>query len=361
MQLAQSRSGITAAMLRAPERYRFDRALRALLWLGLGVHALLLPIFFFFGLDALVVFGVASFSVWGASLWLSYRRASAAFVLASVGLAPTIMLTLHQIGWHSGFQYLLLVTAIMASRNPYWPMRGRMAAIALVAITFLILAALFRGEAVRGGVAAAAALQAWVVHGLYLTNMVVVFAAFGLMMASYGAAAEAVDQAFRRLVNTDPLTKLENRRSMTAKLEAAIEQGKRRTDHPVSLILCDVDYFKRINDTWGHEWGDRALRHIAQVLRESVRDGDAIARWGGEEFLVLLADANREAAAAVVGRIRSALAASALTADGEQIPLNLTFGLTEHRRDESWQDVLRRADEALITGKRSGRDQAVFG
>lgn len=359
--LSFGRFKITSEALKAPDLYRFDRVLTALLWLGLVVHAVLVPVFLLLGLDGLVVAGVASLLVWIASLWLCHHQPSAAFVAASIDLVTMVILTVQQIGWQSGFQYTLLIVAMMAGSNPNWSMRGRMMAMTLVAIIFLALAMALGGAGRDVSVFAAQVLPDVVTHAFYLTNMAIVFVAFGVMAYFYTMAAEAVDREFRRLVHTDTLTRLDNRRSMTSRLEVAITQGKRRTDRPVSVILCDIDYFKRVNDKWGHEAGDRALQHVAQILCESVREGDAVARWGGEEFLVLLADADRWAAVAVVERMRATLSASPSDIAGEQVPLSLTFGVAEHQRHESWRELLRRADEAMMAGKRDGRDQVVLG
>lgn len=149
---------------------------------------------------------------------------------------------------------------------------------------------------------------------------------------------------------TDPLTGLANRRS----LEARFQQLSRR-DATDAVLLCDLDRFKDLNDTHGHDAGDRALVRFADVLRRASRPEDMVARFGGEEFVLLLPDCDRHAAANVGERIRRLLAEA--LQDGTVPTFTTSVGSADTQLADGFVDVLRLADTALYEAKASGRDQ----
>ena len=152
---------------------------------------------------------------------------------------------------------------------------------------------------------------------------------------------------------TDPLTGLLNRRSFEQRLSAARKEGE-----PLSIAMADLDHFKVLNDTYGHETGDRALRLFAQTLNSSVRAGDLVCRHGGEEFVVALPGCPPENAAGILDAMRARLDA-ATTVSG--LPnFTVSFGLVQANGDEDLPTVLSRADAALFDAKHRGRDRVAF-
>jgi diguanylate cyclase (GGDEF)-like protein len=152
--------------------------------------------------------------------------------------------------------------------------------------------------------------------------------------------------------STDTLTGLLNRRSFSEKV-AALPRGL----HPVAVAMADLDHFKNLNDTYGHETGDRALRLFARVLRDKVRAHDIISRYGGEEFAIAFPDCSAVDATRALNTVRAQLEA-AITVGG--LPeFTSSFGLTEIEPGEELAAALRRADDALLVAKRSGRNQIV--
>jgi diguanylate cyclase (GGDEF)-like protein len=127
------------------------------------------------------------------------------------------------------------------------------------------------------------------------------------------------------------------------------------------VALCDIDRFKTINDTWGHPCGDLVLAMIAGALKATVRRQDSLARWGGEEFLVLLPDTDLAAARAVAERLRSAVALHHLALGAQALSVTMTVGVSELRLGERFDDCVARADAALIRGKIGGRDRVEMG
>jgi diguanylate cyclase (GGDEF)-like protein len=163
-------------------------------------------------------------------------------------------------------------------------------------------------------------------------------------------------EAASEMSMTDPLTGLRNRYGLQRALQRELSEA-RRYARPLSCLLLDLDYFKAVNDTYGHAAGDTALMQAARVLSEAVRGSDVVCRYGGEEFLVLAPETDAGGALALGEKIRLAVA-SRLFGDGERVfPLTLSVGAAQLRAGESGNDMLARADEALYQAKQAGRDR----
>jgi diguanylate cyclase (GGDEF)-like protein len=167
-----------------------------------------------------------------------------------------------------------------------------------------------------------------------------------------------------RLASTDPLTGLHNRRAFLGYCTKELV-GSSRTAEPVSLVLIDLDHFKQVNDRHGHEAGDAALCAVASQLRGAVRENDILARWGGEEFIVLLPATSSEQAVQVAQRLRLCIESISLLHNGRvdawsSIRLAISVGVvTAPGRIESMDSLFRTCDEALYAAKASGRNTVV--
>jgi diguanylate cyclase (GGDEF)-like protein len=161
-----------------------------------------------------------------------------------------------------------------------------------------------------------------------------------------------------QLAMHDPLTGLLNRRSAYACAEQEL-QRTRRTGRHLALALLDVDHFKAINDEFGHDVGDEALRQVAQRAVGALRAHDRLGRWGGEEFLAVLSEASAGEAERVGERLRQAVGRVPLELpDGRRIALSVSVGIAVATADEGpVEDLVKRADEALYRAKREGRNQ----
>jgi diguanylate cyclase (GGDEF)-like protein len=158
-----------------------------------------------------------------------------------------------------------------------------------------------------------------------------------------------------RLSVTDPLTGLNNRRRMMEVLDNEVRRS-RRLNHNFTVLMADIDFFKRYNDAHGHPAGDQVLKRVANVLRETTRDVDFIARYGGEEFFVLMPEVNGRGAAEVVKRIRARLAVERFPAGS----VTMSFGVAEFPANgDSGDTLIAVADAALYQAKNEGRDQLV--
>jgi diguanylate cyclase (GGDEF)-like protein len=154
----------------------------------------------------------------------------------------------------------------------------------------------------------------------------------------------------------DPLTDTGNRIAMDQTLQREIELSRRHLQ-PLSLLMLDIDHFKQINDTHGHSAGDDVLKAVAVSIKNQLRNVDMVFRYGGEEFLILLSNTNREAAAMVGERLRVAAQTEDYLADGRRVALTISLGCSTLLPGESAESLLRRADNALYVAKREGRNR----
>ncbi|MBL4633945.1 MAG: sensor domain-containing diguanylate cyclase [Kofleriaceae bacterium] len=164
----------------------------------------------------------------------------------------------------------------------------------------------------------------------------------------------------RRISVTDKLTGAFNREFLDSQLPASLADCKTRRE-PLSLIMFDVDHFKKVNDTYGHGVGDQVLRTLAHRLRESSRDRDMLVRYGGEEFLLLLPGANLETAIEIANRMRIQLQDNPICAGERALEIRVSAGVAEHNDAETPEAFFGRVDEALYTAKRTGRNRVVAG
>jgi diguanylate cyclase (GGDEF)-like protein len=154
----------------------------------------------------------------------------------------------------------------------------------------------------------------------------------------------------------DPLTGTGNRIAMDQTLQREIELSRRHLQ-PLSLLMLDIDHFKLINDTHGHSAGDDVLKAVAASIKNQLRNVDMVFRFGGEEFLILLSNTSREAAALVGERLRFAAQVEEYVADGRTIELTVSLGCSTLLPGESAESLVRRADNALYVAKREGRNR----
>jgi diguanylate cyclase (GGDEF)-like protein len=186
-------------------------------------------------------------------------------------------------------------------------------------------------------------------------NMACFLTAMVVSAIMYERFVRDAEERLRAAAGTDALTGLLNRRRMSDQMHNELIRA-RKASGSFAVMLLDLDYFKDINDRYGHTSGDLVLAQVAAVLRRCVRDRDIVARWGGEEFLILLPSAGLHAAVDIAERIRSEVRATVIRGD---IHVSVTIGLAIWRDGENLEATIHRADTALYRGKHSGRDCVV--
>lgn len=162
-----------------------------------------------------------------------------------------------------------------------------------------------------------------------------------------------IEEELKKLAITDKLTQAHNRTSFDEIMSREMERAK-RFDHPLSIIMFDIDNFKEVNDKYGHILGDEVLKTIAGLVREEIRKVDYLIRWGGEEFMIVASETHLEGAAVLTERIRKAIKNNKFDKVGR---VTASFGITEFKKDDDIDSFIKRADDALYMAKSSGRDR----
>jgi diguanylate cyclase (GGDEF)-like protein len=161
----------------------------------------------------------------------------------------------------------------------------------------------------------------------------------------------------QELAITDSLTKVNNRRRFFDLAEQEFERS-RRYNRPLSLIMLDIDHFKRVNDTYGHAAGDTVLERLAQLCQKSLREVDVFARYGGEEFVILLPETTSIEAQLTAERIRQLVARTPIEITGDSLTITISFGIVELDKDcKNVEELLDRSDQAMYASKRNGRNR----
>lgn len=172
---------------------------------------------------------------------------------------------------------------------------------------------------------------------------------------------EAVLAQAEEVAHVDPLTFLPNRRTIIKDMQSEVMRAERYRSL-FSISVVDIDNFKAVNDTYGHPVGDEVLRHVAIHLRDGIRHPDVVGRYGGEEFIVLLPNSDKKAAAEQAARLCRELRDKTIQLKDEEIHVTISIGIAEFRLGEdSWHSLLKRADNAMFEAKNNGRDRWVVG
>jgi diguanylate cyclase (GGDEF)-like protein len=162
----------------------------------------------------------------------------------------------------------------------------------------------------------------------------------------------------KSLANNDPLTNTYNRHGLQQHIQNAFERYH-RSQESFSIVLIDYDHFKEINDTYGHDVGDIVLVSGADLIKQGIREQDKLARWGGEEFLVLLPNTTLEGAIVIANKLKEAISASPI---GQPVGIDLTVtgGVAQTNQTDTFETLFKRADDALYQGKQGGRDRICY-
>lgn len=313
-------------------------------------------LFWVLGSWPLTVINAVSIAMYlGAHQLIARRHNTAGLLLIWTEVLGHAALGSLLIGWNSGFHYYLLmfIPAIVIANT-----RG------LAAPMVLALLGYYLGlQALCDRWAPLAPLPAQAVQIVNWVHICLVFAMSAALSAYYRRTVLLAESRLRKQATLDPLTGLSNRSHFESLAAHALARSQ-RDGAPMALMLCDVDLFKRVNDQHGHAAGDEVLVGVAQLLAANLRDGDVLARWGGEEFLALLPASPLDAACATAERIRAAVEATPLrVADGTGPVLNVTlsFGVTHVAGQQDLQAAITRADRALYASKDGGRNRVSQG
>lgn len=317
-----------------------DRVLIALVtwWLGDGTGVLLLtPLILAFARDE--------------RSGLSSRRGEVVAYLLLAGALPLLRILLVDLPIEVPIERSIVADNLVYLVVPllFWGVLRMGQRLTFFTILYFVAASLF---AIRTGIGLPDDVSQF---AAVFSLQLFVFATVGAIFVMSSLLREK-DRSLVRLrddYNHDPLTGLYNRQYFDACLEREAAR-QQRSGQPLSLLMFDIDHFKRINDIHGHRQGDRVLIALSERVQSQVRSGDVLARWGGEEFMVLMPGNDLHSAATLAERIRAEVEDSALL-EGE--PVTISLGVVEVRPGEPRLDVLDRLDAALYAAKRGGRNR----
>jgi diguanylate cyclase (GGDEF)-like protein len=336
-----------------PADYRtFVVNTRVLLLTLLG-HTTFVPVFIYLAHPLAIFNTVLCIAIDIAGLVLNLRgRVRAGVLAATAGVCWHTGWDILLFGDRQGFQFYLLIMPIVI----FFLRMPLLRKFVLSAIPFAILTGTFTYVTEWGPLAP----QSEIVNRLVFYANAGTLTLFVVIWADY--FRQVVDDMEARLTHQathDKLTGLPNRAALLAMLESAIANAA-KLGEPVSVVMADIDLFKRINDTYGHPGGDAVLRRVAQIVQATLRTRDTLARYGGEEFSLVLPACGTDDARLVLARTQKALRAEAIdVGEGRSAAVTMSFGVTTFQGNDATtiEQMLRRADEALYLAKQNGRDR----
>lgn len=333
------------------------------------IRLLVLSIILYFIINAVLC--RAAFSMGGVLLYvgfavvfvgifmMSYHFNSLSVLsIFSIGMIAWICIMVHYMGWNIGVQHFLMVLLILCFFSTYRHHVMKILVAAFLCAFRIQLFFLFHSripDIQLPGVAE---------NGFQIVNTVTIFWCISIISFVFskdtqkleGKLVEYNNQLMIQ-ANTDILTGLFNRRRGMEYLE---ELSRKSADVGFSLCICDIDFFKKVNDKYGHDVGDEVLIKISEVFRKEIQKGNFAARWGGEEFLLLFPACNGDDALIELEKIRREIKDLRIQAAGEAFGITMTFGLAEFDFYQGLKATLKEADEKLYNGKEQGRDRIIY-
>lgn len=200
---------------------------------------------------------------------------------------------------------------------------------------------------------------------LQMINTVTIFGCISVIAYVFSKDSQELEgklveynEQLRMQANTDKLTELPNRRRALDCLEELVKNAK--TDGGFCVCIADIDFFKKVNDNYGHDFGDEVLKEIAAVFKREMQDGNLVARWGGEEFLLLFPKCNGDNAYQRLERIRREIKDLKIRKSEIEVQVTMTFGLAEYDFSGTAEGTIKDADDKLYIGKEQGRDRIIY-
>lgn len=317
------------------------------------IHLALIPVFIHIGAIEMALVNVASVIAWIYGLFLNAKgkHASAILLICTEVWTHSVLAAIY-LGLDVGFQHYLWATSALAILNT----RLNFFYASLYSFSFILTFALLYlwfGD-----------VQYQYKYSEYLgvvhfANIMIAGVPFIVSITVIRLITVTQEERMSKLASFDSLTGLYNRR-MATEIALKLLQQASRTGESVSVVLGDIDYFKKVNDTFGHAEGDHVLSEVALFLRSKLRDADVIARWGGEEFLIILFGVDGESACKKVDAVRQSFEQEIKLSGDDSYVVRMSFGVVEYQQGYTLGECLKCADDALYRSKRRGRNQVTL-
>jgi len=343
---------------------RYWRFARLALFIALGLHIAFAAVFALLDIEPLLWLNLVSVSIYAGSLTLVARgMRTLATTLVWLEVIVHALITTRTLGWDSGFQYYMwILIPIVFFSSIQTTSRKLLLTLGVIA-TYIAMHLWLQPLAPLAPVSEA------VLHTLLNFNIACYLGATAFMAFIYARAVGETEKQLHALATTDALTGLVNRRRLLEIADYELARARRHR-RPLCVVLLDIDHFKSINDRLGHAGGDQVLIAASHLLRMTLRTQDYLARWGGEEFLILMPEAELGMTHATAERVRAVVAntpidVSVRTSDGEthtqSLRITATFGVSEWLHNEDFDHAVARADAAMYRGKVAGRNRVEIG
>ena len=300
--------------------------------------------------ELLLVFGVSIF------FKQSVAKENLLIILVhSCYCISTILLT-DWFGFEYGFYILLFMAFFLSHINLF---KSHKAHILMASVELLIIVILYLVYAQDEFGANARVVS---LLNFSFTALVMIFFAYKIESIDRGRIEklDSLRESLREKVDHDFLTQTLNRRSMQLIIDnyyAALLKGDIDS---ITVVLCDIDYFKKLNDSFGHDFGDLVLKRCSALLKDGLRESDYVARWGGEEFLIVLANIPKEIAHLRIEELRAGIEECDFSYEGKSTNTSMSFGMVYLKKAQDFDDVakvIERADELLYLAKNRGRNR----
>lgn len=286
-----------------------------------------------------------------------YQRTFVSFCILNASILVWIMFNIYMFGWNIGVQHFIIVLLVSCFFAKYKHEIPKI----IYAVTLCILRiALFIYCQNNDPVFP---LETELNNLFQVVNTVAIFWSLSLIAYIFSTDTQALEgklieynKQLKIQASIDPLTGLHNRRSTIEYLEKLLNHPA----HQISICLCDIDFFKHVNDTYGHDIGDIVLKKISETFRSELPAASFISRWGGEEFLLIFPLSNGDEANIFLESLRQKIKALIFDGGLEHFSVSMTFGLVEYDFHSDLTSILKAADEKLYFGKEHGRDRIVF-
>lgn len=274
------------------------------------------------------------------------------WVLVVGELLGHAVLAVYLIGWESGFHFYIMLIPPVMMISPVKSVQIKALMVTMMMTLYILMDYILRSAT------SVFDLSLSVLNALHYFNLLSVLLLMVSLSGLYYRLVTSNQKKLKEMATTDPLTGLHNRRSLQQIAFREIEDHK-RSGIGLSLLLCDLDKFKQVNDEYGHQAGDQVLKGFSSLVSQAIRVGDFAARWGGEEFLLLLPSTVADDAMVVAERIRKEFEMTPMVDGFSELKVTVTIGISEFNPEDTFDQFLARADEALYKGKALGRNQVV--
>jgi len=328
---------------------------------GLINHGIFLTIFSYYNIIPLYYFNYFSISIFAVLIFFFLRRVNVSIVmmLSAIEIFFHQILCIYYLGWDYGFQfYILLVPSFILLR--YYQKIALVVGCTVISLATL----LFLHNFSLGHTPVFQMIEIQDTLYIYnLLNVAMFLAVFNTLFAYSAHRNEEIllslQKNLYKIATTDFMTKLSNRMDTSSRIEQLFHTAK-RNKKPFVLAIADIDDFKIVNDTYGHDVGDLVIIEVAQKMKNNLRAQDLIGRWGGEEFLIALPDTNIEAGKLVLNKLLKEIVNSPINTGELCFNITITIGATLFDNENVVGEMVKSADNALYIGKKSTKNCVVF-